>query len=388
MVTQTLGMRLSPHFVYQSSGNVSLEYKVITPVGSDLTAKHIALPILSVLIIIGNLTLICVVLRNKRLHTATNVLVTGLSMSDLIMGTCVMPMLVIAEEGLLGTEPMSCLVVMCLTVSHIFISCLIVTLIAIERYVSIKWPLKHRALCNIRNSVLLVTICWCYGLTSGAALPLFGWNSLSMQVLSRNNGTLVYTESGIPWQCRYHAVFSGGYAAFMYLVHFVVLWVCVIVLYLQIYLHSRVATHQSTSSTTRGTSLTRHDKRKNSTTSSKENWRALRVLCVVTGYFVFSWLFLVIWYTALYKGFTRPYISSSSYTPLPEWFYSIGVIFAFSNSAVNPLLYGFGNRSVRNAFMNSIACLTTEDNSLILSYRRSRETIPLNNTTINASQAV
>jgi hypothetical protein len=40
--------------------------------------------------------------------------------------------------------------------------------------------------------------------------------------------------------------------------------------------------------------------------------------------------------------------------PLPYWFYNLGITLAFGNSAVNPFLYGFGNRSVRKAWISFI----------------------------------
>lgn len=44
---------------------------------------------------------------------------------------------------------------------------------------------------------------------------------------------------------------------------------------------------------------------------------------------------------------------------LPPWFYNISITLAYGNSAVNPFLYGFGNRSVRRCLSIVIGHLTT-----------------------------
>ena len=344
---------------------------------SDLSVKHIALPIISVLIILGNVLLISVVCRHRHLHTPTSVLITGLALSDLLVGALVIPLMVVAEAGLLGSEPKSCLVVMCIAVVHLIVSCLIVIVIAIERFISIKWPLRHRVWCGVRKITATVVLCWVYGIVVGGFLPLFGWNSLDLQTLVLLNGTLVHKESGTPWQCRYHAVFTGSYAAYFFIGHFVSMWICSSMMYLQIYLNSR-DTPVYKSGSTRRLRKTRSKSRYSTKesfkenelddkssprnrnfglSSSKENWRAMRILLLLVGIFVICWLPLVVWYGVLYKGFTKPYITSSITTPLPYWVYNSGVILAFANSAVNPILYGFGNRSVRQAGAKSIACL-------------------------------
>ena len=349
---------------------------------SDLSVKHIALLILSVLIILGNVLLIWVVLRHRRLHTPTNVLVTGLALSDLLVGVLVIPSMVVAEAGLLGSEPKSCLVVMCIAVVHLFVSCLLVIVIAIERFISFKWPLRHRVWCSVRRIIATIVLCWVYGIVLGGVLPHFGWNSLGLQTLVSLNGTLVHKESGTPWQCRYHAVFTGGYAAYIFIGHFVSLWVCSSMMYLQTYFYcrhnhvsesDRIRRHEETVSMSRcntNGSVNENEPEDKSSprnrnfgrSDSKENWKAMRILLLLDGTFVICWLPLVVWYGVLYKGFTKPYITSSASTPLPYWVYNSGVILAFANSAVNPILYGFGKCSVRQAGVKSIAnCLNHGD---------------------------
>lgn len=105
---------------------------------------------------------------------------------------------------------------------------------------------------------------------------------------------------------------------------------------------------------------------------SSENWRALRILTVLVGYFMFSWLPVVVWYSTLYRGFTIEDVRRMD-PVLPAWFYNVSITLAYGNSAVNPFLYGFGNRSIRR-------CLTQTVRRLfqcpLCGFRRSRPESP------------
>jgi len=89
------------------------------------------------------------------------------------------------------------------------------------------------------------------------------------------------------------------------------------------------------------------------TARAQENWRAMRVLVVVVGYFLVSWLPVVVWYCTLFRGFA---VESARHAdpPLPVWFYNVSITLAYGNSAVNPFLYGFGNRSIRRRVLLSV----------------------------------
>ena len=87
----------------------------------------------------------------------------------------------------------------------------------------------------------------------------------------------------------------------------------------------------------------------------------MRVLVVVVGYFLVSWLPVVVWYCTLFRGFSVE--SARDVDPLlPVWFYNVSITLAYGNSAVNPFLYGFGNRSIRRCVLLSISQLRRRRN--------------------------
>lgn len=341
----------------------------------EVGLKHVTLPIISILMILGNGVLILVTLRNKNLRTVTNFFVASLALCDLLMGCLVIPLVVLAEEGLLGRSPQVCLAVFCLTISNLLVSCLMLMAIAVERFVAIVCPLRHHALSTGRNAAMVITFCWTYSILVGC-LPLAGWNvatnptpthgtttsgsGLGNITSTGSENTTTGEESAEKGECRYHTVIGASFAAFMYPGHFVPLWVLMLVLYGQIYMRSRgYIGGSATQKNVRRWSTTLYQKNSPYTSRggknprARENWRAMRILAVLVGYFVLSWLPVVIWYGTLYRGFTVE--DARRIEPiLPYWFYNMGVTLAYGNSAVNPILYGFGNRSVRKSLLQSL----------------------------------
>jgi len=86
----------------------------------QLALKHVTLPILAVVMILGNGALILVTLRHKSLrNSVTNLFVVSLAVSDLLTGVLVVPLVVIAEKGRFGRSQYACLSVYCLTATQV-----------------------------------------------------------------------------------------------------------------------------------------------------------------------------------------------------------------------------------------------------------------------------
>jgi len=221
------------------------------------------------------------------------------------------------------------------------------------------------------------------------AMPLAGWNvvdeadapvslvNVSFAVRTTINGTVnlstIQPLSSFG-DCRFDTVVGASYVAFLYPGHFVPLCVIMLVVYVQVYLHSRgrrSRPHRCSSYSldvrynVRRLSVVmrsgkNHGNKTESTSASmrttaraQENWRAMRILIVLVGYFLVSWLPVVVWYCSLFRGFWLE--SARGVDPLlPVWFYNISITLAYGNSAVNPFLYGFGNRSIRRCVLLTV----------------------------------
>ena len=208
--------------------------------------------------------------------------------------------------------------------------------IAVERYIAIVSPLRHHALSTKRNALWVISFCWLYSIFVGS-LPLAGWhlpvrtNLNIVSIISGNqstdssvtSGLLSSTGSGIMnYSCRFHTVVSASYVAFMYPGHFIPLWIIMVALYAQIYMRARG--HHAKERLRRISKMSPHAACGSASgPRAHENWRALRVLAVLVGYFLFSWLPVVLWYGTMYRGFTVGDVRELD-PILPYWFYSLG----------------------------------------------------------------
>ncbi len=347
----------------------------------DLALKHISLPVLCICMVTGNSLLLYIILSRKVLRTVTNTFVLSLALSDLLLGLVVLPLMVLAEAGVLGRSPMACLGVFSVAIAQVLVSCLTMLVIALERFLAITRPLHHHAFLTTTRAFIIIICVWVYSCLVGA-LPLLGWNALGAWGSDNSTGTsqngdmdthTAYRERHDPvtdsplsstesWErqavsttstpCRYNTVVGGSFAAFMYPGHFTPLWLAMIVLYAHIYMRSR---NQHSSTKVRRLSMCMHKRHQNSV-RTRENWRAIRVLAVVVGYFILSWLPVIVWYGLLYDGFRTEYALRNKPRGLPMWFYNVSITLAFGNSAVNPFLYGLASRGIRREWKKMCVC--------------------------------
>ncbi len=249
--------------------------------------------------------------------------------------------------------------------------------VAVERYISIVCPLRHHTLLSKRNAFIIIVLCWIYGIIVGS-LPLLGWNSIENSGrndsffkadcfvelnCTHGNVTLTYMDNNTAveystFQCLYQNVISGSYAGFMYPGHFVVMWIIMSILYGRIYIITRNKTCGNSANGVRRLSeslLHKSNSAKSKVSKRvKENWKAMKILAVIVGYFIFSWMGMVVWYAFLFKGFTLDHVPNEK-PVLPYWFYNVAIILAFGNSVLNPFIYGLGHRGVRKAFVSTLS---------------------------------
>lgn len=130
--------------------------------------------ILIPLTVLGNGSAIAAFALNPRLRTATNILIIGLAASDLLVGTFAIPVwtFIASHENIM--------VGYCFTVYQVYISfdifagcasILQLTAIALERFLSIQWPLLHRKMPRCIYYIMLL-VAWLFATAMAVLQPL------------------------------------------------------------------------------------------------------------------------------------------------------------------------------------------------------------------------
>ncbi|XP_071847081.1 neuropeptides capa receptor-like [Apostichopus japonicus] len=124
------------------------------------------LPLVLTLGFIGNSAFIFVIIRLKRMRTITNFYLLNLAIADIsYLLTGVSEKLVRTlsspidnDQGMYGSA--SCIIIYSLLDASSFASLFLVTLVTLEKFYAVCYPLKHRRVTGRERTVKLVALCW------------------------------------------------------------------------------------------------------------------------------------------------------------------------------------------------------------------------------------
>ncbi|XP_020908246.1 alpha-1A adrenergic receptor-like [Exaiptasia diaphana] len=331
-----------------------------------------------VMMVVGALAngVIChCILKHTSLRTVTNIFIMNLATTDFLVCIFCMPFALIScivDEWVFGD--LMCRLEGFLLSMLCISSILTLVLIAIDRYMAIKYPLKYCTHLTNSISVFMLSTIWCYAAIC-SMLPALGWGSGYVYVREEN---ICRPEFGTPSK-------DSGFTSFLFTSAFAVPFSVLAFLYLSILWTARkqfrqvhVAkniiqvkpqTDESTKNTGKRTILPEFDNTCTEVTSAtnttrslgfstsknrkhrrKSKTRGFKILLLIVAVFIMCWSphFVLIFY------------SSIAHVKIPLEIRVITTWLAFLNSTMNPFLYGFLNGKFRSGLKrfwgNKILC--------------------------------
>ena len=277
----------------------------------------------------ANATLIWIIIRKKSFHTISNILVVSLASSDFMLGIVVSPMEMVHHllpEFIM--EGYGCLAHQVLMIFVPVVSICHLLLVAVERFVKIVFPLHYHSIATRFRTAVLIVLAWTAPFVL-SMMPFMGLHA-NMEPNSTNTGCATLNRLLCPY---------------LYSVVALICIICIImaILYSKII---KIALHHAKQ--IRCTSVPR--------LSNVKVWRlaelrALTVLLMTVLYFILSW-----------TPFSVSVIDECVANITPD--YSTTAVFiAYFNSTVNPIMYGIGNKELRNSFLGM--CWRRKENRVV-----------------------
>ncbi|CAG9854101.1 unnamed protein product [Phyllotreta striolata] len=279
--------------------------------------------------IFGNVLVCYVVFRNKAMQTVTNLFITNLALSDILL--CVLavpftPLYTFLGEWVFGR-------LICHLVSYaqgisVYISTLTLTSIAIDRYFVIIYPFHPRM--KLSTCIIIIVIIWIFSML--VTLPYGVYVKL---IPSEPNPDKYFCDENWPSE-DWRRTFGGITTAMQFLIPFLIMAFCYICV--SIKLNDR-ARSKPGSKNSRKEEADRERKR-----------RTNRMLIAMVAVFLVSWLPL--------NAFN---IINDFNQQMEKWGFYYLIFFmahaiAMSSTCYNPFLYAWLNENFRKEFKQVLPC--------------------------------
>ncbi|XP_051926454.1 histamine receptor H2a [Hippocampus zosterae] len=311
-------------------------------------AVGLILTLLILLTISGNMLVCLAVCASRRLRCLTNCFIVSLAVTDLLLGLAVLPFsahLQLTDDWPLG--PVFCNFYISMDVMLCTASILTLMAISMDRYLAVTMPLRYSSLVLPWRVFVAMASVWTVSVAV-SFLPIYmGWNTVNGTV--QNHG-LRAPERTCRFELNRPYVLTDSLLTF-YLPLLVMCWT-----YLRIFRIARAQIKRIIS--TRPTWVTTYSCRSHQSAvttvvsgvpaSALREHKATVTLAAVIGAFVVCWLPYFILFTAL--GLQE----NANPNKVPE--FSIVLWLGYTNSALNPILYGALNRDFRSAYTQLLRC--------------------------------
>ncbi|XP_043199539.1 octopamine receptor beta-2R-like isoform X2 [Amphibalanus amphitrite] len=320
--------------------------------------KALAMVLIIVSSVLGNLLVICSVIRYRRLRVITNYFIVSLALADMLVALGAMTFnasVQLSERwmfGLVVCDLWNSLDVYFSTISILHLCC-----ISVDRYVAIVLPLEYPMKMTRTRVLLMILAAWLAPILI-SFIPIFlGWYA-----------TDEYLSSRSPDECSWEV--NMWFAVVSSSISFWIPGVIMVCLYLRVFreadrqeqmLHkargkAQMLVTQNGGADGGGGTQTHavddeHSNSRRQMHKLRRERKAMRTLGILMGAFLFCWLPFFLWYV------TVSLCGDLCYTPplVESLLFWIG----YFNSTLNPVIYAYFNRDFRYAFrsiLGSVLC--------------------------------
>ena len=278
--------------------------------------------ILAVTGIIGNSLVIHVYLHTKALKKkTTNTFIVALAAADLITSICIIPFPMLSYVPENGLGDLYCRIVFSANIMWISIvaSILTLTILAVERYVAVAYPIRYKRIFTSKNTRLIIFMIWILGIVINT-FEYYGFFAIG--------GTCWYI---LP-SARFQKFLGVGVFLIEYLIPFLIMIVAS---------YRTIQILNTNSANFKGKS---DEQSRSAMSLLRARRRLVNMLLVVIITFIICWSPDQFAYLVFNLGFVEvKYLFGPIYRAF--------VALAFANSCINPFIYVLTNNNFRKALM-------------------------------------
>uniref|UniRef100_A0A8D0G777 Neuropeptide FF receptor 1 n=1 Tax=Sphenodon punctatus TaxID=8508 RepID=A0A8D0G777_SPHPU len=292
----------------------------------------------------GNSLVCLVVVKNQRMRTVTNLFILNLAISDLLVGIFCVPTTLM--DNLITGWPFSQVVcTMSGLVQGMSVSASVLTLVAIamDRFHCIVLPFRERL--SLLKAVIIIIVVWLL------AIAIMCPSAVMLTVARMEGHFMVLSDAKnttYPLYTCYEAWSDSNmrklYTTILFTHIYLVPLTLIVLMYGRICLKLCNAT----------VPITEHPPCSSSGTNStsKKRIKVIKMLILVALLFMISWLPL--WTLMLLVDYTN--LTDDHLDLLSSYFFPFAHWLAFSNSSINPVIYGYFNENFRRGFQARPTC--------------------------------